>query len=584
MRLPTLTVIKQTTDGVTSFSGYDHRKKSNESAFYDMMNMSSEALPVMSTRRKRGYVRTLEKPNGLFAHDALCWVDGTEFYYGGEVKGTVEDSPKTFIRMGAQVLIWPDEAYYNAQTGEFGQLGAAYKSQGVVSYALCRLDGTPYEDYTMSETAPEKPENGQLWMDTSVKPNVLKYYAGNLSMWESIPTVYTKIRAEGIGGGFAAGDGVTLGGFANEALNGSFYLVECEADHVIVVALIQEAQSQEAPVTMAREIPQMDYLMEHDNRIWGCSNAKHEIYACALGDAKNWNQFMGIASDSYAVTVGTSGEFTGCCAHQGNVLFFKENTIHTIMGTKPANYQLDTTECRGVMKGCHKSLKTVNETLLFKNRYDVCRFGSTLPSAVSDALGGVSYGEAVAGAMNGRYYLCMQDEQGCAHLFVYDTTTGAWVKEDHADVMDFAAVEGYLYMLLRNGEIWCADGMGEEKYRDEAAHMEGVTGLETENAPEWMLETGDIGLNEPNNRYVKGIQLHAQCELGTMVRMEIRCDDEPGWEHVLTCAPATRRSLTIPYVPKRCRTLRIRLSGKGEFSLYSIVKRTEVGSDVYGAG
>lgn len=584
MRLPVMTAIKQTTDGVTSFSGYDHRRKTRDNAFYDMKNMSNELLPVMSTRKRRGYLRTFDKPNGLFAHDKLCWVDGTGFYYGGELKGTVEDSPKTFIRMGAQVLIWPDQVYYNEHTDEFGPLTARYTSAGAVSYALCRMDGTPYEEYTMSEAAPEEPENGQLWMDTSVTPNVLKYYAGNLSMWESIPTVYTMIRAEGIGKSFAAGDGVTLSGFENEDLNGNFYLVDCAEDYVIVVALIQKAQSQNTAISMVREIPEMDFLMEHDNRIWGCNNDKHEIYACALGDAKNWNQFMGIASDSYAVTVGTSGDFTGAKAHLGNVLFFKENTIHTIMGTKPANYQLDIMECRGVMKGCHKSLITVNETLLFKSRYDVCRFGSALPSAVSDALGGVSYSDAVAGAINGRYYICMRDEEGCAHLFVYDTNTGAWVKEDNADVMDFATLDGNLYMLLRNGELWCANGMGAKEYQGEDAHLEGVTELKTETAPEWMLETGDIGLDEPHNRYVRGIQLHAQCELGTMVRMEIRCDSDPTWEHVLTCAPVTRRSLTIPYVPKRCRTLRIRLSGKGEFSLYSIVKRTEVGSDVYGAG
>jgi hypothetical protein len=106
--------------------------------------------------------------------------------------------------------------------------------------------------------------------------------------------------------------------------------------------------------------------------------------------------------------------------------------------------------------------------------------------------------------------------------------------------------------------------------------------LSTEKAPEWMLETGDIGLDEPFNHYMRGIQIHAECELGATVRMEIRCDADPVWETVLTSAPVTRRSLTIPYVPRRCRTLRIRLSGNGAFKLFSIVKRTEVGSDVYG--
>jgi len=583
MRLPVVTVIKQKVDGVTAFSGYDHRLKTRDNAFHDMMNMSCEWLPVMSTRRKRGFMRLLDRPNGLFAHDKLCWVDGTGFYYGGERKGTVADSEKQMVRMGAYVLIWPDAKYYNTQTDEFGDLGASFTtySDASVTCHLCMMDGELYTGYTVSSNAPSNPTNGQLWLDTSETPNVLRYYSTTNSMWQSVPTVYTKITSPEIGKKFAQHDGITISGMELEALNGDFFVVNCGDDYLIVVALITQTHTQTARVTVERKIPQMDYVCEMDNRIWGCNSEKHEIYASALGDAKNWNQFMGLSGDSYAATVGTSGDFTGAHGHMGNMLFFKENTIHTVMGTKPANFQLDTTECRGVMKGCHKSLVTVNETLLFKNRYDVCRFGSALPSTVSDTLGGVSYRNAVGGAINGRYYLCMQDAEGMPHLFVYNTSTGAWAKEDHVDVMDFATLDGHMYMLLRNGEVWCVDGAGAAEYQAEDAHMEGDT--EEHRPMEWMMETGDIGVDEPYNRYVSGIQIHAECDLGTEVRLEIRCDSDPVWETALVSVPATRRSLTIPYVPKRCRTLRIRLSGHGGFRLYSIIKRTEVGSDVYGS-
>lgn len=575
MRLPPMKVLMRKTDGVTRFAGYDHRLKIRDNAFYDMRNMCHGKLPVMSVRPARGLLRTLVRPNGLFAHDSLCWVDGTGFYYDGCKVGEVTDTPKQMVRMGAYVLIWPDEKYYNTHTGEFGSLEAQTETKGTVKCHLCRADGQIYTDYTVSETEPETHENGTLWLDVSQTPHVLRCYSDMSGMWASVPTVYTRIEAEGIGAGFETFDGVTISGMENEALNGSFYLTDCGENYLIVIALIREMHTQTAPVTVTREIPKMDYVCELDNRIWGCSSEKHEIYASALGDAKNWHRYLGQSTDSYAVTVGSGGDFTGCCAHLGSVLFFKENAIHRVMGYKPQNFQLDTTECRGVMKGCEKSLCTVNETLMYKSPFGVCRFGTALPQGVSDALGEETYAHAVGGALGARYFVSMQDREGAPALFVYDTESGLWMREDDADVMAFAALDGEMYMLLRSGQLLSVNGGGIERYGDESAALE-------EKVP-WMLETGDIGLDEPFSRYLSGIQLHAVCDIGTAVRMEVCYDAETRWQEVYREAPITRRSLTIPYATGRCRTLRLRLRGTGGFRLYSITKTTEAGSDVYGA-
>ena len=61
----------------------------------------------------------------------------------------------------------------------------------------------------------------------------------------------------------------------------------------------------------------MDYLTECDNRVWGCSNKENVIYACKLGDPTNWFSYRGIAEDSYAVTVGSDGSFTGAATCLG---------------------------------------------------------------------------------------------------------------------------------------------------------------------------------------------------------------------------------------------------------------------------
>lgn len=618
VKLPTMNLIKTKTSGVSSFRGYDHNLRVAAGAFYDMRNMTGTLLPVMASRPPRRRLRRLERPNGLFAHDWLCWVDGTDFVFDGAVVGQVTDGPKKFVRMGAYVLIWPDKAYYNTSTGEFGNLGAVCISTSTVSAALCKLNGEPYGDYAVGEEAPAEPVNGALWMDTSVEPNVLRQYVETSSMWTAIPTVYTKLSAKGIGAGICANDGVSISGFTeNEALNSDFYVVDAAEDSVTIVALIPKAFTQESAVTVERKIPDMDFVCECRNRIYGCSSEKHEIYVSALGDAKNWNQFLGLSSDSYAATVGSAGDFTGVCPMQGDVLFFKENMIHRLIGTQPSNFQLQDTYCRGLARGSEKSLCLVNETLFYKSAQDVCALDTSLPYAISRALGPESYTGAVGGAVGGRYYLCMRDAKGGAHLFVYDTASALWVKEDETAVRDFAALDRELYYLTEDGWIYAALGGGEDILRLEDGQTGGETGesdadetssesgkgtaseasgaqglnaqdgrIDTdgkEKKVEWMLETGDLGMDEPSSKYISGIQLHAECGLGTTLRVEIEYNHTGAWEEMFRASPVQRRSMVIPLIPRRCRTLRLRLSGEGECKLFSIVMRTEEGSDVYAA-
>ena len=576
LQLPALGNIKTKTDGVTAFAGYNHNLRIRDNEFYDMRNITGEYLPVIASRGRRAGLRKLTKPNGLYAHDRLCWVDGTDFYYNGNVVGQVEDSEKTMVRMGAYVLIWPDRVYYNTHTGEFGSLGAKAVTAGTVSCTLCKADGTAYGDYTVSADAPENPENGTLWMDTSVTPNVLRRYSASSAMWTSIPTVYTMISCTGIGADFAEYDGVTISGLTNADLNGDFYLIGRGDDYVIVTALIQAAFTQTEAVTIERKVPELDYLTECDNRIWGCSSARHEIYACALGDPKNWNQFMGLSTDSYAMTVGSAGDFTGACTHLGAILFFKENCIHQLMGSKPANFQLADTGCRGVAKGSERSLCVVNETLFYRSVRDVCAYGAALPSSISSALGMETYRNAVGGALGSRYYVSMTGEDGASSLFVYDTATGVWCREDDANVKWFATLGNELYFLDAGGALWSVGASGTAEYGDSA-----FAALE---APvEWLLETGDMGLDAAYNKYVSGIQLYAECDLGATVCVELQYDGCGAWTEVFRSAPVRRRSLVIPIIPRRCRTLRMRLHGVGGFRLYSIVRKTEAGSDVYAA-
>lgn len=572
--LPQLSELNTSRDMVSEFGGYNHNLRINGNEFYDMQNMSAARYPVLSPRSRRGKLRTFTKPNGLYAHEKLCWVDGTAFYYDGEeVDGlTLADSAKTIIGMGAYILIWPDKKYYNTSDGSFGDLGNTVTTSGTVNITLCKNDGVDYGSYTASSTAPSSPTNGQLWVDTSNTPHVLKQYSSMYGTWQPIPTTYVKIAATGIGVGFSKYDGVTISGMDNTDLNGDFILYGAGDDYIIITAIIDAVATQSSAATIARIIPDMDYVTESENRVWGCSSAAHEIYACKLGDPKNWNCFMGVSTDSYTMTVGSSGDFTGCCTHLGYVLFFKADVIHKIYGNKPSNFQLTNTHCRGVEKGSEKSLVIVNETLYYKSRHDVCAYNSSLPASISDALGSVKYKNAVAGALASKYYICLEDDNGTFTLFVFDEAHGLWHKEDNTKVTFFAAYGAELYYINDTDKGLYTVGGDIITYADTDAAVEAPIA--------WSAETGDIGMEYPDSKYISKLQFRLEVPEKSIVRIELQYDCDGIWVEKYRINATRKRSFTVPIIPKRCDTMKIRISGTGDCNIYSLTKTIEQGSDM----
>ncbi len=572
MKLPAITSIASSLDGVTGFTGYNHNKKIGTTEFYDQQNITSESLPVVTPRHRRGIVRTLEKANGLFVNDKLGWVDGTTLYYDGTpVILGLTDTEKTVLRMGARIIVFPDKVYFNTRTLEFGTLDAHYNSgEAIVTAVISKADGTPYSDYTLSGTAPSDPDDGDLWLDNSENTLYLKQYSEDTSSWTSVATVYVKVSAPGIGEKFSEYDGVTIGGMDDDSLNGDFFLIGSGTDYIIVTAIIGEAiTGNSGTVSVSRTVPDMDFITECNNRLWGCSSATNEIYACTLGDPKNWNQFMGLSTDSYALNLGSAGAFTGAATHLGTPLFFKEDVIHQIVGTEPSNFTLSDTGARGIASGSAKSARVVNEVLYYLAPNDVCAFSQSLPISVSDALGNEHYKNAVGGSCGQLYYLCVEKGDGTHVLFTYDTEASIWSKEDDVNARWFATVGNELYFIAGN-TIYSVRGTLD--YGDSAV---------LEPPVQWMVETGDIGIDAPYNKYITGIQLHVELEVGSSLAVQIQYDGAGSWEEIFRNSKINPQKMVVPIATKRCRTIKLRITGTGDCSLFSLVKRTAAGSDVY---
>ena len=625
MKLSLLQELPSSRQLIDVFGGYNHNLRISEGEFYDMKNLTSADYPVLSPRPQRGIYSApdnssysnaikVKNPIGMIEKDSLCYVDsvtenhldGARFYINGKevedftLSSRTADLPKRLVSMGAYVVIMPDKKYVNtADTSDKGNIEAYFHTKdsangfSTISFSLCKADGTTYTA-TTRPTAPTDPADGALWIDSSSYPYSLKQYSASGAQWVSIATTYVRISFPNIYQNrslqklFSAGDGITISGLPNtydgEKLgdfNGTMIAHEVGVNYIVVTGIIGKTVSmlpvdQPSDIVITRLMPAMDFIIENQNRLWGCrygldnyGNYVNEIYASKLGDFKNWNSYAGISTDSYAATVGTDGQFTGAITHLGYPIFFKENCMHKVYGNYPANYQIQTTPCRGVQKGCDKSLAIVNEVLYYKARSAVCMYDGSLPTEISSALGDVTYSDAVAGAVNNKLYISMMDDVTKEyHLFTFDTKRGLWHKEDNTKVTQFCTCRGNLYFIDAT-----------DKKIKTTNVIPGVSDPDT-SVYRWMAESGIIGTDSPDKKYISRLDVRMMLTVGTRVHFYIEYDSCGKWEHLFTMTGMALKSFAVPIRPRRCDHMRIRIEGDGEAKIFSICKTIEQGSDI----
>lgn len=629
MLLPALKSRGRTRTLVTSFGGYHHGPGCRDGEFYEETNLSAQDWPALSPRRPRRRLAVLEKPHGLFAKNGLLWADGSALCYlpGGSgaeeelvrLEGALSDTDKTFCGMGTKVLIFPDKVSFDtvSRTVEPLESHWATPSAGIagldgVSFQACDAEGTTYQPDGCGTVEPENVGDGYVFLkqkagssSATASSSTLLVYNASAAQWVTAELGYCRIESEGLGAAFQQWDTVTLSGVSqtilgrmSRDLDGDKIVYAKDEDWIVVSAapesrtrdyygIFRQTRSEVrwnngltgayggswlsnndgGEITVARRVPDLDYVTECGNRVWGCSSAENVVYACKLGDPTNWFSYRGTAADSYAATVGSDGPFTGAASCLGYVLFFKENTLHKLYGAKPADYQLTAISCRGVQPGSAKSLCVLNETLYYKADDGIMVYDGSLPVQIGAPLGEVRYSGAVGGGALKGYYVSMADEAGGYHLFCYDEARGLWHREDAVQALDFARVGADLFFVAADGGLWAVDGS--TSYR-------AGTGT-AEPAVAWSAETGDLGLAKQDYKYLARLALRMEAQAGASVKIEVQYDSGV-WETVCERSFSGRTPLLLPFVPRRFDHLRLRISGTGRVRLYALERVTEGGS------
>ena len=559
------------------FRGYHHGLRIGDGEFYEMENLTSDHYPLLSPRGQRGVYASLAFGQGMIARDTVCYIDGGDLIVGEErvpMGLTANGKPKTLVSMGAYIIVMPDKKYLNtADTSDRGAIEASVTTETQVVISLCDADGAEYEKMTVDDEKPEDDSGFRYWVDTSVKPSVLRQFISSLNAWVTVSPTYVKIAATGIGLPFSVGDGVRISGVVNISeshLNSLTVITKKEDGCIVFRGMVNGRITQTVPLTVSRSVPDMDFVTESENRLWGCRSGVgkdgkylNEIYACKHGDFRNWQCFAGSLADSVSLAVGTDGAFTGAVTHLGYPLFFKENCLHKVYGSNALNFQVQTTVLRGVQKDCSRSLASVNEVLYYKSRTGVCAYDGSLPMEISSALGAVPYGNAAAGALGNKYYISMADGSGAYHLFVYDTEKKMWHREDGTQATEFCACGGDLYYLDgKRNRIMTVNGTGEK-----------------ERAPiRWSATSGIIGTDSPEKKYVSRLDVRMKLDVGARVSFFAEYDSCGEYEYLFTMTGKNLQSFSVPVRPKRCDHLRLRIVGVGEAKIFSVCKTVEKGA------
>lgn len=500
--------------------GMWHRYGQRERSFYDCENVSTAQYPAIVPRTpRRRWMLLSEGVQGMHCSDALYIASGGELSKAlsenhMQVLGVVNDKEKVFGSLGSSVLVLPDFKVYDTE------------SETLTSkHVKLTLAGAIVQDQSYVDT------DG---VARTVRCNTLHCVDYNFKDF------------------FAPGDAVRISG--TEGNDGYYTLRAVEEfdlrfDENALVA-------QDMPICyVSREAPALKGMCTVGDRLWGFSG--NTIYVCAPGDVSNWYRYDSDAQSSFAITVADMGAFTGCVVHQGHPVFFKSNCMVEVMGDSPENYTVVQTCLSGVAEGSGASLCSVGGSMLYLSENGVVSCSGSSVKSISEALG-QQLTDGI-GTTDGRlYYLSAKDATGMRALYVYDTETHAWAREEGENIVYLGHIEGDTYAYCSNHVI---DILGKD-----ITHHGTSLGM-----ADSFVEFAELCDDSKGEIVPVRLGLRVWCDADSPLTLFVRYNGGE-WEQRATLQSAGERLWYVPLAPRACHSLGVRVQGKGNYRICALIR------------
>lgn len=584
-------MLKPAEERIIEFKGLNRRTTVEEGEMSDMLNLSSDNYPVLTQRKPRGQ---MELPEGVIRplqlmprFDKIAMTalteDGIRFYYDGELVPEVTDlgDSTLMVAINNRVCFFPEKKCIDitrlgVQSGTYRSLAAS------VSIAVDTEISINNTDARITLFA-----GHDLRPDDAININGVIGYTPQ--------------------GGSATTMPVSISAAIEDVVNTNTIVLPRET-FIEMTGEGATAVTLKAQSTIVRPVPDLDHVIEWNNRLWGCNSNDNTIYACKLGDPFNWNYYQGTSMDSYYAEQGTDGVWTGKAVYSNHLIFFKENSMCRIYGTAPSNYQITNSDVFGVEAGSRQSVVTINDTVFYKSKIGIMAYSGGIPYCISDGIN-TEFINVTAGTEKRKYYASIQTPNGY-ELIVFDTEKGLWHKEDDTRFRSCATIGDMLYYVEYEDDLLvCSEHLPCSKWLlcgngDTVGTVGIVNPLEPSESPDgirWRAVFGpfDEYLEEHKIYSKLALRIKNQYEdesyiytdtgdvLQTDTGLELCIDkpvsvyisiDEGDWELVETYSPPRTKGDFIPIIPRRCDRYSVKIEGEGRCEIKTLTRRVRRGS------
>ncbi len=589
-------IISRTGKTTAVFEGLDRYSSACLGSFHDMLNLSSDDYPSISSRQKRAVLKTKSSPYGsiVLTDDiitAATAVNGkliiatkTGLYqYKKPIAENCLDSTvsvRQIIPFGRNFFVSPDGIYAQQTDDGYKITRCAVKNTAEkASVTPCYASGEEITADTVTALPDTADENTSVILTTDGRSYL---YTCSSGLWSMGDIIYSRFSADNIGSSFHDGDSVILKNYSDE--NKIYRIVKAEENSLIIDAPFSGLSAVEN-LSVERYFPCLDFAVECSNRIWGCRCGKNrlgetvnEIYACALGNVLDWNTFDNVSTDAYAVSLGCPGEFTGAAVLDGRPVFFKSDRIVTIGGDVPQSFCVTSIPARGVQKGAYRSIVNIGEKLCYKTLVGIAEYDGVSVKIISDKLSPEHFVSGAAGEAGGKYRIVLTDTSGKKRLYVYDTHLSVWhIEDDDENAEFFVNSDGCLYGVCRVSEVTLptlsVSTYNITAYDTVRADVSFFSGeevyFEEESEVLFSAVTNEQTVSDGTS-VVRRIVLFAEKPGGTYLNIGISCDGCDKFTRIFHTDKPLKSSIGITVNTPRCSSFRLSFEGSGSMKIKSV--------------
>ena len=566
---------------VDSFGGIDRRPCARPGDFDDLCGLAVTGGAAVETPPPL-YRLDLPVDGDItpFTGGGAGWVlpDGSIWYRGsdtGENAGVAEGRRFT-ATLGTVTLFFPDKTWFDSSAGASGELEFTRASAADFMVTYDDEVVPPVIYVTGGEEPSVTPVGSAMWIHgggAGGTPEAYRYYASGAA-WVKQNTLHYRFAFTGAGAGIAKGQTLRVSGLTSTSgavgnFIGSYRVYHSTANAVILTGAVNYrllcdlwaagATHFTVPeVKFERKVPDLAFAVAAGGRIWGASSDGSCVCASAASDPFTWNAFFGGPSDSCRIEVGAPGDFTGVSSRGSDPVFFKENAILRLRGSRPDNFELEHIAAPGVSHTSPRGVCRIGDGVYYAAPDGrIYRWAGGYPRPLSDPTGRAFSGVCVGGS--GGTCVVSDGRRG----YVYDVDADSWRRIDPAPVCVFD-YGGAVYLV-------CPEGDGHALYRmgsgvdDDLGEGEAVI-------PEWSAATSRFAPDSGHGCVPAELLVDMESDGASPVKVGFVWDGEQRPLTDLRFRGRIRRAIALPQ--RNCSTVGVTLSGGGRFVLRSFAVRS----------